>query len=271
MLEARFRASCCLSVFFELPDNFSQHRHRYIELFRKHPDIVPWFPPVLIGDDFAAAVTLLEAGPKHVVANNMGVAHAAWSRGIPWTAGPYLNTTNSYALSCLKEMFNCTGAFISNELNLAQIENINPVENMALHFSIFHPIVLMTSRQCLFHQITGCEKSALDRHCVSACQKSAVLKNTKNISFTVDKRAGNYHRIYFEKHYLNTRIATDAPNMFSSFLVDLKCVATQTQNALTKRDMICLFEKHIKGSVEATETLRLEISPTTCEQYVVGI
>jgi putative protease len=70
---------------------------------------------VLIGKDFDVAVTILEqVKPELIVTNNTGIAHRAYELGIKWIAGPFLNTTNSYALLALQESFDCSGAFIYN-------------------------------------------------------------------------------------------------------------------------------------------------------------
>ncbi len=66
------------------------------------------FPAVLIGKDYLEAVKVLEeVRPKHIVSNNTGIAYKAFEMGIDWVAGPFLNTTNSYALLTLKEDLNC--------------------------------------------------------------------------------------------------------------------------------------------------------------------
>jgi putative protease len=78
--------------------------------------------------------------------------------GIKWIAGPFLNTTNSYALLTLQEELNCAGAFISNEINRMQIKKIARPNNFKLIYSIYHPILLMTSGQCFFQRTVGCNK-----------------------------------------------------------------------------------------------------------------
>ena len=79
------------------------------DIFLKNTELTPWFPSVLIGNDFAAAVDILQqVKPKLIVTNNTGIAYEAYAMGIPWVAGPTLNLVNSFSLLCLKENFNCS-------------------------------------------------------------------------------------------------------------------------------------------------------------------
>ncbi len=261
-----------VAVYFELPDHLAYNWKSYVARLRNWPDVTPWFPAVLIGDDYAAAVALLEAlRPSHIVTNNSGVAHAAFKRQIPWTAGPYMNVANSFTLQCLKDTFNCSGVFLSNELNAAQLKSIPRVTGMALHFSIFHPITLMTSRQCLFHHVDGCQKTQVDNRCLASCSRTASIVNMMGVAARIEKREKNYHRVYSERHYLNTAVAKEIPNVFSSFLIDLKQIATGTTSVRGKKEIIALFLQHIQGSVDATEELHQTIPFTTCNQFAVGI
>ena len=78
---------------------------------------------------------------------------------------------------------------------------------------------LLTSRTCLFHQVTGCEKHLFDDDCMQQCAKSASITNLKKSSFLVEKTKGNYHQIYNDTHFLNTDIAADIPDLFSGFFM----------------------------------------------------
>ena len=261
-----------VAAYFELPDHLSHSWKSYVALLQNWPDVTPWFPAVLIGDDYSAAVALLEAlRPGRIVTNNSGVAHAAFRLQIPWIAGPYMNVANSLTLQCLKDHFNCSGAFLSNELDALQLKSIPRVDDVAMHFSIFHPITLMTSRQCLFHHVDGCEKTQMDDQCLATCCRTASIVNMKGVASLIEKRENNYHRVYFERHYLNTTVAREMPNMFSSFLIDLKPIATRTRSTRGKKEIIALFLQHIQGSATATEELHQTISFTTCNQFAVGI
>jgi len=182
-----------------------------------------------------------------------------------------MNLVNSFSLLCLKESFNCSGAFISNELNKNQIKRIKKPDNFDLYYSIYHPIVLMTSRVCMFHPVTGCEKNIVDDRCIQRCEKSSSITNLKQVSFVIDKAKGGYHSVYNEYDFLNTDVVADIPNRFSSFLIDLRGIKTSTSTGIEKPDIVKLFMDHLSGDSGATEKLTRVISPSTQTQYTKGI
>jgi len=260
------------NVYFQLPNSFKKKGDGLLDLFLKNKKLIPWFPSILIGDDYDTALEfLLKLHPKLIVSNNTGIAFEAYKNNISWIAGPFLNTTNSYSLLSLKENFNCSGAFISNELNKTQIRSIKKPKDFKLYYSIYHPLVLMTSRQCLFHQVTGCAKNIVDNTCIDNCVKTASLTNLKNSTFLIEKEQGNYHNVYNETNFMNTEIVQDIPNLFSGFLIDLRDIKTTTKIGLDKLAISTLFENYISGDSEATLELERAISPSTATQYSKGI
>jgi U32 family peptidase len=259
-------------IYFQLPNSFKNKCSEFIDLFIKNKKLIPWFPSVLIGKDYRAAVEFLQqVRPKRIITNNSGVAYEAYQKGISWIAGPYLNIVNSYSLLCLKEHFNCYGAFISNEIKKNQIKIIKKPDDFDLYYSIYHPIVLLTSRQCLFHQVTGCNKNKIDDTCIQQCEKSSSITNLKDVSLLIKKTEGNYHSIYGDTHFLNTDIVTDVPDLFTSFLIDLRDIQTDTKIGMDKSRLVKLFENHLNGNPDAAEELKQSIHPSTNTQYKKGI
>ena len=259
-------------IYFQLPNCFKNECSEFIDLFLKNEKLIPWFPSVLIGEDYSAAVEFLEqVQPKLIVTNNTGIAYETDKRGIPWIAGPYLNIVNSFSLLCLKEKFNCFGSFISNELKQHQIKTINRPEDFKLYYSIYHPIVLMTSRQCFFHQVVGCEKDRIDEKCIQSCNKSASITNLKNVPLFIEKTEGNYNCIYNNDNFLNTDIVTDLPDTFSSFFIDLRDIKTSTKTEMDKPGIIKLFENLINENTDSKKELKQIIHPSTNAQYKKGI
>ena len=259
-------------IYFQLPDSFRNECDGYVELFRRNEKLIPWFPSVLIGDDYIAAVEFLkQLQPRQIVTNNTGIAFEASQIGISWIAGPYLNITNSFSLQCLKENRNCSGAFISNEISLTQMRQLNRPEDFKVYYSIYHPIVLMTSRQCLFHQVVGCRKDQMDDACISQCEKSATVVNFKNGTIYLDKTKGNYPAVYHETNFLNTGIVTDIPHLFSGFFIDLRDIKTKTQTDIDKSGIIKHFENLLHGNPDSKTELSRLIHPTTNAQYKRGI
>jgi putative protease len=259
-------------IYFELPNNFNKVYSEYVDLFIQNTSLIPWFPSILIGDDYNAAAKFLElVRPKCIVTNNTGIAYHAFKIGIRWIAGPHLNIVNSYSLLCLKEKFNCSGSFISNEISKSQLSSIKTLENFELFYSIYHPIVLMTSRQCLFHQVTGCEKNTIDDKCIEQCEKRSSIRNLKDVSFIIEKSKGNFHTIYNEVNYLNTAVVGDFKNKFSTFLIDLRDIKTKTKVEIDKKSVITHFENLLKNNSESEPKIHQHIFPTTNSQYKIGI
>jgi len=259
-------------ICYQLPNGLKNESAVLIDMFSQNKKLIPWFPSILIGEDYTAAIEFLEqVKPMQIVTNNTGIAYEAWQRGISWIAGPYLNLVNSFSLICLKENFNCAGAFISNEISKTQLQQIKKPENFNLYYSIYHPIVLMTSRQCLFHQVTGCEKSRMDDSCIQQCEKSACITSLKKVTYYLEKAKGDYNCIYNENNLLNNEIVTDLPDLFSGYFIDLRDVKTETKTDLDKSGIIKLFENHLNRNTGSAQQLQQQIHPTTNSQYSKGI
>lgn len=259
-------------IYYQLPDCIESQYSQLIELFSDNERLIPWFPSILIGEDYRAGVKLLKTiKPKLIVTNNTGIAQAAFENGIDWISGPYLNITNSYSLLAMKEEFNCYGSFISNEINKKQIKHIAGSDDMKLYYSIYHPILLLTSRQCLFHQTTGCQKESMDADCLTECKKSVSIVNLKEISFVIDKKMGEHNNMYASQHFLNTEIVSDIPDMFSSFFVDLRDIRTNTRAGRDKSKIVHLFQSLLEGQSEAETELRQLIGHTIDTQYKKGL
>ncbi|MGR5147318.1 U32 family peptidase [Photobacterium alginatilyticum] len=265
-------ASTTADIYYQLPDSLHHELPRLVDLFTENEQLIPWFPSILIGENYTAAVEFLEqVQPKLVVTNNTGIAYAAYEKGIDWIAGPYLNITNSFSLLCMKEEFNCVGSFVSNEINKKQIKPIARPDSFKLFYSIYHPILLMTSRQCLFHQTVGCKKKAFDAKCLRKCKKSASIINLKEASFVLDKQKGDHNSLYSEHNFLNTEIPSDLEGTFSSFFIDLRDIKTQTNVEEDKASLIQMFQNLIEGGEGAELALGQVIYPTTNAQYKKGL
>ena len=260
------------NVYFQLPNSISNDSKGLIELFIQNERLIPWFPSILIGEEYTAAVNFLgQLKPKNIVTNNIGIAFEAFQQGINWIAGPYLNIVNSFSLLCLKEKFNCSGAFISNEINNTQIKAIKKPKDFELFYSIYHPIMVMTSRQCLFHQVTGCEKNKIDDSCIQQCEKVSSITNLKAVTSFISKTKGNYHNVYHDTNYLNTGIIADIPELFTAYLLDLRDIETKTNVKVDKPNIIMCFENLLNGIPDSVQDISSSIHPTTCSQYKKGI
>lgn len=261
-----------LNICFQLPDAPSYDLAGLQSIFLENRNITPWFPSILIGKEYDAAVDFLrEVHPDQIVSDNTGIAHEAFRIGIPWIAGPRLNIVNSYGLLCLKEIFGCSGAYLSNEMKRQQISTIRKPEGFELYFSIYHPMDLMTSRQCLFQEVTGCSKENIDELCLPGCTKSASLTKAGKGDFFIEKAAANYTRLYNEKNYLNTEIVSELSGRFTGFLIDLRKIETKTRLEKELPDLVQLFEDLLKGKEGAAHKIRQVITATNLSQYKAGI
>jgi putative protease len=259
-------------IYFKLPDAYKRGCTKYVDFLNANPRLIPWFPSVLIGKDYDVAVNILEkVKPKIIVTNNTGIAYEANRLGIQWLAGPFLNTTNSYALLAMQEGFDCRGAFISNEINRQQIRNIARPENFKLFYSIYHPILLMTSRQCFFQQSVGCEKPRIDNGCMLSCDKSTSITNLKGVSFAIDKQKAGYPSIYNQDQFLNTEIIDDLIDLFDGFMIDLTNIGAGDKQSPDKAVLVSQFEQLLQGDSSVSESLNTMVPESTNSQYHKGL
>jgi len=171
----------------------------------------------------------------------------------------------------LKEELNCAGAFISNEINRMQIKNIARPDNFKLIYSIYHPILLMTSRQCFFQQTVGCKKPAIEDGCMLTCTKATTIMNVKGVSFAVDKQKGGYPSIYNHEQFLNTEIVNDLGDLFDEFFIDLTNIGAGSKPELDKAELIKSFEKLLRGETQSAEQLSEMVRISTNAQYSQGL
>jgi putative protease len=270
--DVNLNLSTSADVFYQLPNGFKHDESELVDLFSKTPHLFPWFPAVLIGENYNAAVNFLrKINPERLVTDNTGIAYEAFKNGIPWIAGPHFNCVNSFSLCCLKEHFNGHGAFISNEISKRQLKGLHAPEDFNLFYSIFHPIMLLSSRQCLFRQVAGCQKTCFDEECIHRCTKSATLTTVNHESLLIEKTKGNYPSMYHPAHYLNTDIIQDFPGIFFTFLIDLRQTHTETSIDADKAGIIRLFENLLNDQVDSEKAIVQMIHPTTNAQYKKGI
>ncbi|WP_404912848.1 peptidase U32 family protein [Photobacterium leiognathi] len=259
-------------LYYAIAEGLSMELEKTVALFEENPHLIPWFPAILIGENYQAAVAFIErVKPTRLVTNNNGIAYVAYQQGIDWIAGPYLNLTNSFSLQCIADEFNAKGAFVSNEINRKQINPLVCPENFELHYSIYHPLMMLMSRQCLFHQTVGCKKKRFDNKCLRKCDKSASILSLKDASFVLDKQRGAHNALYSQQNYMNLQAVTDFPDKFTRFMIDLRDIKTDTQISADKAALVSLFNAYIHGDMSARETLEQTIVGTIHHQYKKGL
>ncbi|MFB1096133.1 U32 family peptidase [Vibrio diabolicus] len=262
-----------IDVYYQLPMGLSGELSAMIELFQANPMLKPWFPAILIGEDYHAARVFLETiQPESLITNNSGVGMIAKELGLGWVAGPQMNTVNSYAFKCLQDEFAASGAFVSNELNMKQMRHIKRPQNMRSFYSIYHPNTLLTSRQCLFQQTEGCRKVKVNKGCLKRCDKRTSIINLKDNPYVVQKQKGSHNSIYSEHNVLNLQVLHDLPQLFTDVLIDLRDIQTETKVSASKPELIdaflALLEEH---SEQTVQTLNAMIQPTANAQYLKGL
>ncbi|HCG6605904.1 TPA: U32 family peptidase [Vibrio parahaemolyticus] len=262
-----------IDVYYQLPMGLSGELSAMIELFQANPMLKPWFPAILIGEDYQAARVFLETiQPELLITNNSGVGMIAKELGLGWVAGPQMNTVNSYAFKCLQDEFAASGAFVSNELNMKQMRHIKRPKNMRSFYSIYHPNTLLTSRQCLFQQTEGCRKVKVNKGCLKRCDKRTSIINLKDNPYVVLKQKGSHNSIYSEHNVLNLQVLHDLPQLFTDVLIDLRDIQTETKVSASKPELIDAFLALLEEYSEQTvQTLNAMIQPTANAQYLKGL
>ncbi|EOV0163811.1 U32 family peptidase [Vibrio parahaemolyticus] len=262
-----------IDVYYQLPMGLSGELSAMIELFQANPMLKPWFPAILIGEDYQAARVFLETiQPELSITNNSGVGMIAKELGLGWVAGPQMNTVNSYAFKCLQDEFAASGAFVSNELNMKQMRHIKRPQNMRSFYSIYHPNTLLTSRQCLFQQTEGCRKVKVNKGCLKRCDKRTSIINLKDNPYVVQKQKGSHNSIYSEHNVLNLQVLHDLPQLFTDVLIDLRDIQTETKVSASKPELIDAFLALLEEYSEQTvQTLNAMIQPTANAQYLKGL
>ncbi len=262
-----------IDVYLQLPMGLADEYTSLIALFQAQPTLKPWFPAILIGDDFSAVHEFLSTlKPTMLITNNSGVGMIAKDLGLNWVAGPQMNTTNSYALKCLQQEFAASGAFISNELNMKQMRHIKRAPSMRTFYSIYHPNTLLTSRQCLFQQTEGCKKIKVNKGCLKRCNKRTSIINLKDNPYVIQKQRGSHNSIYSEHNVLNLKVLSDLPLLFTDVMIDLRDIQTETKVEATKLALVQLFSQALQeGNMAERQQIAQAIQPTANAQYLKGL
>ncbi len=274
--DAHLSARTDVDVYFQIPMGLAAEYERMVELFTEYPQLKPWFPAILIGEDFTAAKALLQSvQPDILVTNNSGVGFEANKLGLAWVAGPQMNSANSFVLKCLEEEFGASGAFLSNELSKKQLRHIKRSDSMRTFYSIYHPNTLLTSRQCLFQQTEGCRKIKVNKGCLRRCDKRTSIINLKDNPYVVQKQKGSHNSIYAEHNVLNVDLVEDLPQLCTDVLIDLREIQTETKVEWNNAQVVEAFSNWLQGDEQQRSEWRTSIhesiSPTMNAQYLKGL
>lgn len=255
----------------ELPVDLNRQHEEYTDIFRKNPELIPWFPSILIGKHYDSALMFLKSvKPGFIITDNSGIGFEAGKLGIPWIAGPMLNICNSMSVKSFNEKGKASGAFVSTELSREQIETITPPANGGLWYQVYGPMLLMNTRQCLIRNSEMCSKESIDEACLSSCSRRTILFDEKKKPFYIYKRRGHLNQVYNGMHFFNSAICEDLNNRFTCFTADLRSIETSTEQ-IEINNFIQLFEKMVAGDLRAKANLDNMLRKVTRAQYTRGL
>jgi len=189
-------------------------------IFETREDLIPWFPPILIGAQYDASVAFLKSYKgTEIITDNTGIAAAAKELNISWTAGPFLNASNGYALELFKKQ-GAVGSFLESELSHAQFNETTIPEGVELWSPLFSPVLFMNSRHCLVRNCNDCGKSVMDDWCIPNCTREATIYDEHDHPVHVVKYRGHYNSIYNSSVRLFTERLND--KRIGTFLLDFR-------------------------------------------------
>ncbi len=111
----------------------------------------------------------------------------------------------------------------------------------------------------------------MDEQCIQGCKRSATLNNLRNETLYLNKELNTYNCMYNSLNFLNTDIAADIPDKFTSFFIDVRDIKTGTAAIEDKAALISMFAELLHGDDGAKEKIDDLISPATNAQYKKGI
>jgi putative protease len=151
------------------------------------------------------------------------------------------------------------------------MQNIARPKNFKMMYSIYHPILLMTSRQCFFQQSVGCEKPRIDNGCMLSCDKSTSITNLKGDSFAIDKQLAGYPSIFNQDQFMNMEIINDLAHMFDGFMIDLTNIGMGDKELPDKEMLVQQFEQLLGGNSAFETDLNNLVPQSTNVQYHNGL
>jgi putative protease len=184
---------------------------------------VPWLPAIVEEKNLALFVSAAkERGVKKAVCNNTGLGLLLAREGVDWVAGPYTNVSNSFACAALRDAGRASGVFLSQELNGGQLNEMLIPEGMASYLTVFGPLLLMTTKQCLSHGDFPCTKSRCDERCFSVCEHYLTWFDERELLFHIVKRPWSYTQIFNDPILSLPQAVRRFWGKFSSFVLDFR-------------------------------------------------
>lgn len=206
--------------------------------YPRNSEMIPWLPAITRDEDRSLILKALEnsMAPFWIV-NNTAFAEEALLHGKPWMGGPFLNCTNSWAFSALSRT-GAVGGFYSQELSLKQMLTVKTPATFALGAVALGPLLLMTTRQCLYSRIASCPKNRVDEECYHSCSRSLILKGKKGLAYHLVKTPWNDTRIFNDAFLWIPEMAKDLAGRIDYLLLDLRHLPGRTVSPEVQEEIV---------------------------------
>ncbi|MBN2051180.1 MAG: U32 family peptidase [Spirochaetales bacterium] len=229
---------------------------------------IPWFPGITRQEDLEGWKALLGRTSSLCVAGNTGIGFEAGKRGLPWLAGPPFNCTNSRTFKTVMDR-GASGAFVSPELSREQIDDLSAPEDFSLWMKVAGPILLMTTRQCLFRNSCGKEYSG--RACHTSCSRHRDFTGTGGGRFHIDKSPWQETRIFNDAILWIPEAVSRFRGQIDRFILDFRNLSFYSLSRETKGEIIDFFSALLKGSGEKNRRDYKPPFPITAGLYRRGL
>jgi len=244
--EAVYFSTIARTVLLEI--NSAEGFQQAATCLSRYPNILPFFPAILFEKECIRLVQVLDkAICSRIVADNSGLGLAAAQKGIGWVAGPALNCANPYAVRALQEEGEAEGAFLSLELNARQIMDTCADSGGKLWMVVMGPLVLMTTRQCLLHDSSHCQKKWCDEQCLPSCRQYAVWYDELDMPFYVYKRPGAYTQVFNNAILFIPEAVHLLRGRISHFVLDMRSFPFYHLALADKKKAIDYFAQALAG------------------------
>ena len=196
--------------------------------------VIPHFQSILFEEDFKSAAACLEklsdtakstagSGAKRLIwCENTGLADFAQKAGFDTILGSFCNASNSRSIQAYSKLLGASAIVPSLEISYNDISRLQVPQNIRLFYPLVLDELLMQSRQCLLHNLTGCTKHACGRNCIEQCTKQVTATGTAGEAFRAIKRQGFYSGLFSAKPVSYTKAFSLLKNKIDTWLVDLR-------------------------------------------------
>ncbi len=231
-----------------------------------------WLPQFILDGEVDHYRSLIKCvKPELVVSDNSGLGLWCAGEGVSWIGGPQLNICNSMAMNALEKEAGAAGGFYSPELNKHQLSEIPGRDGVLSFYTVFGPVLMMTSRQCFFLKPGLCRqgRAAKDGKCRAFCENYSTFYDEKNVPFHVVKNRGFLNRIYNDSLLFLPQAVKDLDVDY--FLLDLRGMPFYSLSRETKMELVNFFRETAKGNNGLKEgPIKEKLPPLTYGNYRRG-